>query len=134
MSVLLYTGKSTRLGGRLKRVIKTKVSGKEIESYTDMEGLARRLQQRVYDIDAAVLLLSTQCELDAILSRKESLWGLRVILVLPDEERETISKAHRLSPRFIGFMDKGFTDVAAVLAKMLEGADRLMKSEKRPLS
>ncbi len=122
MSVLLYTGKSTSLGERLRRVVESGTSGQEIELLKKMDGLAGRLQQRVYDIDAAVLLLSTKEELEAILSLREWLAGLRVILVLPDEDRDTISKAHRLSPRFITFLDRRFVDVAAVLAKMLENS------------
>lgn len=125
MSVLLYTGKPKRLGGRLKKIIETNVPGREIEICKDLMKLSARLHQGVYDLDAAVLLLSTRNELEVMLSRKESLWGLRVILVMPHEDQETISKAHRLSPRFIGFADKGFTDVAAVLAKMLESSDKL---------
>lgn len=130
MSILLYTGKPKRLAGRLRKIVEAEVPGQEIEVCQDFEELSARLHQGVYDVDAAVLLLSTQKELEAMLSRKESLRGLRVILILPHEDRDTISKAHRLSPRFIGFIDKGFTDVAAVLAKMLENSDKLRKADK----
>jgi hypothetical protein len=130
VSILLYTGKPKRLAGRLRKIIEAEAAGREIVVCSDFEELSARLHQSVYDVDAAVLLLSTRKELEAMLSRKESLWGLRVILVLPHEDRDTISKAHRLSPRFIGFVDKGFTDVAAVLAKMLESSDKIRKTDK----
>lgn len=130
MSVLLYTGKPKRLAGRLRKIIEAEAPGREIHVCRDFEELSARLHQGVYDVDAAVLLLSTRGELEAMLSRKESLWGLRVILVLPNEDQDMISKAHRLSPRFIGFVDRGFTDVAAVLAKMLESLDRIRKGDK----
>ena len=47
---------------------------------------------------------------------------LRIILVLPDRAPETIKIGYQLEPRFLSFVDKGFSEVKAVLKKMTAGS------------
>jgi len=47
------------------------------------------------------------------------LWDTRIILILPDRDRETITNGLKLRPRFFTYADEDFGEVAAVLAKML---------------
>jgi len=44
---------------------------------------------------------------------------MRIILILPDEDNETITMGHTLFPRFSTYADSDFKDVAAVLKKMI---------------
>ena len=44
----------------------------------------------------------------------------RIVLVLPDHDQETVSLGHQLHPRYIGYMDGNFDDLAAVTARMVE--------------
>ena len=50
---------------------------------------------------------------------------LRLILILPDREKGTISKGHLFRPRYLTYADGDFLDVAAVLAKMIDHARSL---------
>jgi hypothetical protein len=122
VSVLLYTGRSRKLGGRLEKMIGDQVPGQEIERCRDVKGLSRRFRRPVHDVDVVVLLLSSRDDLDAMLGLQDVLRRLQVILILPDEWEGTLSMAHKLFPRFITFVDRGFLDVAAVLKRMLENA------------
>jgi len=44
---------------------------------------------------------------------------VRIILLLPDRKPETIKIGYQLEPRFMSFVDRGFEEVRAVLAKMI---------------
>jgi hypothetical protein len=64
-------------------------------------------------------LASSREDLEAILSIVELFYDLRIILILPDRKKETISKGLKLYPRYLSYADGDFSDVAAVLEKML---------------
>jgi hypothetical protein len=55
-----------------------------------------------------------------LVANKELIWNLRVILILPDREEDTVTKGHLLRPRFLTYADGNFLDVATVLGKMLQ--------------
>ncbi|NVM57217.1 MAG: hypothetical protein HWN51_03755 [Desulfobacterales bacterium] len=70
-------------------------------------------------MDIAVLLAASREELSDILSIRDLLTDIRVILVLPDRDDDTIAKGHTLRPRFFTYADSDFVEIAAVLSKML---------------
>jgi hypothetical protein len=123
MSLILYAKDQDATGMGLQRVIESLVAEGQVTIYTDMEGLMRRLRKPRGDLQIAVLLASTGQDLDGLLSIGHVLWDLRIILVLPDREAETISKGHSLRPRFLTFSDGNIEDIGAVLRKMLDVTD-----------
>jgi hypothetical protein len=46
--------------------------------------------------------------------------AVRLVLVLPDEEDETIALAHGLRPRFVTYADGDYSELREVLQKMLK--------------
>jgi hypothetical protein len=84
--------------------------------------LSRRLRQPRHNLAVAVLVAASRQELLELLSIRDLLDGIRIILVLPDRQDDTIAKGHRLYPRFLTFADSDFLDVAAVLSKMLRNS------------
>jgi len=90
-----------------------------VEIYTSIEDLANRLLHLV-DHDAIVIIQAEdRQELLHILSLRDVLQGVRVILLVPDREDETISLAHRLRPRFLANSESGLSDTMSVVRKML---------------
>ena len=75
-------------------------------------------------MDIAVLLAASHKELQELLSIKELLQHIRIILLLPDHENETIANGHKLYPRFLSYCDGNLDDVAAVLSKMIQYMDK----------
>ena len=120
MSILLYTGKSRKHGKELEGIIAAQVPGSAIERFRDAKTFSARLRKPHYDVDVIVLLLPTRQDLEALVNLRELLSGILVIVIMPDQEHDTIAGAHRLYPHFLTFIDRGFMDVAAVLQKMLE--------------
>ncbi|MBW2605024.1 MAG: hypothetical protein JRE28_12030 [Deltaproteobacteria bacterium] len=119
MEVLLYTTETNEAGKRLEKVIKTSLDRLNIRICRTINSLTQKLRQPRDGFGIAVLLAHSKESLSEILSLKDLFWNLGIILILPDNETDTISRGHRLYPRFLSYIDSDFSDVAAVLGKML---------------
>jgi hypothetical protein len=89
--------------------------------------LIKQLQDPGRRPSVLVLFASHQAELEKMLSLSSWLEDLRIILVLPDSRTQTVTLGHRLRPRFVSFMDGDFSDVAAVLGKMIQNDSLLLQ-------
>lgn len=132
MKVIFYRRSVKGTGGQLQKMMNYLVPKNNMEIFSTVDVLARRLQQSSYDIVTAVLLIANREDLSGILSVRQLLGSTRVILVLPDRKDETIAMGHRLRPRFLSYSDSDFIDVAVVLEKMLKVFDfRINKQQRR---
>ena len=120
MNIIVYQSAPPGSGRCLGEVVKGIVSEERTEMYSAISGLADRLRRARYDVALAVLSAVNKAELVEIVSLGDLLRGIRIILVLPDREQDTISKAHTLYPRYLSYLDGDFEDVAAVLKKMMK--------------
>jgi hypothetical protein len=136
MSVILYANAKTKAGKRLNDCLKEANFREQIDTYTTLDGLSGRLQQPNYTYTyarlIAVVLAASSKELSAILAIKELFRDARIILIVPDRKKDTISAGHRLYPRYLAYADSNFNDVAAVLEKMVsynQAASRAVHDE-----
>lgn len=130
MNLIFYGAVTEGAWERLQRVIEALVPEEKIEIYRSIDRLAHRLRQPTYNLDIAILLATTREDLLNIISLSDLLEDIRIILVLPDRELDTIRKGHSLRPRFLSYADSDFAEVAAVLSKMVENTN-LSKGDKR---
>jgi len=99
------------------------VPEEKLEIYRSIEELVHGLY-RLNSYNTILLLQAKDREeLSRIVSLRDLLQGLRVILLIPDREGDTISLAHRLRPRFLSNSEKDFSDTFSVLQKMMECGD-----------
>jgi hypothetical protein len=119
MNLLLYTTAAEGIGARLQRTIETLVPKEKLEVSWTLDRLSCRLRQPKDDFTIAVLLAASRNDLADILSIHDLLCDIRIILILPDRENDTIAWGHSLQPRYLSYIDSDFTDVAAVLGKMM---------------
>lgn len=119
MKILYYGTKNNGAGKRLQKAIDPVVPMKEIEVYRDIKELGKRLRLSTSDISISVFCAENKIELFELLLIKELLLKLRIILILPDGDKQTITLAHTLYPRFLTYSDSSFEDVTAVLNKMI---------------
>lgn len=90
------------------------------EFYLKIDDLTNRLHRPAGDPTIAVLLAAGRKDLDELLAIRDLLDRARIILILPDRNKDTINKGHTLFPRFLTYVDSNFDWVTAVLEKMLE--------------
>lgn len=112
------------VGRRLQKAIEAVVSIEYLEILKSTKELSKRLNRFPNGIDIAVLLAENEDRLSELLSLRDFLKDVRVILILPNRERETISKGHVLLPRLLTYTDEDFVDIAVVLGKMVGGSNR----------
>ena len=120
MKVLYYGTNNHYDGNRLQRAIESIVPIENTEIYREIAQLGKRLRLPTCDISVSVFFTKNKAELFDLVLLKESLLNLRIILILPDEDEETINMGHTLFPRFVTYIDSDFKDVKAVLKKMIQ--------------
>lgn len=69
--------------------------------------------------DVLILVPADSGELEHLLSMKDILQDFRLILILPDEGEETITRGHALMPRFLTFSNNDLDEVIRVLGRMI---------------
>ena len=119
MKVLFYSHATNGAAEKVKEILDELIPQKNLEIYRSIERLSLRLRQPTFDVGISVLLASAKKELSDLLSIRDQLLDLRIVLILPDHEDGTISQGHTLYPRFLTYSDGNFRDLQAVLNKML---------------
>jgi hypothetical protein len=128
MNLILYTKKTEFSRAKLRVMFESLVSKDEIEIFHSTESLRNRLLRTSYKDGIVVLVAEKREELSELLPILHLFRKVRIILVLPDRKPETIRVGYQLEPRFLSFIDKGFTEVQAVLKKMLAGMASLKEA------
>ncbi len=118
MNVLLYIPGDSPASQRLERKIRGVVPDGNLGVFSDFDPLCLRLHASLYDLAAVVLLAQTVHDLAQLTTLTDLLSGIRLILVLPDHDPETIEKGYRMWPRFVSYTDSDFADVTGVLEKI----------------
>lgn len=120
MKVVLYANERNDPASKgLQNVIETCIPSNCLEVFRNSRDFLLRVYQIPRKIDVAVLFAHNHDQLSKLISLKDYLMGVRIILILPDREHLTVIKGHVLSPRYTSYIDSNTTDVAAVLNKMI---------------
>jgi len=119
MKVLLYTTASEGIVERAKTVLQSSVSD-GIEVYQTINDLSLRLRG-AKDTAIVILLVGNREDFLDLLAIRQLFRNIRIIVVVPDTEHETIAMAHRLRPRYLTYIDGNFLGLSAVVNKMSEG-------------
>ena len=128
--VILFSTSQRKSGERLQRIVEAVVSEKNVKIYRTIDALSGGLRQPRNDVSVALLLASSRMDLHELVSLRDLLWDIKIILILPDSDPETIAKGHILRPRFLSDCDSNFQDVAAVLSRMIKNSDTNKKLER----
>ena len=120
MRVLYYRTINKGGGERLQKVIESVIPIENTEVCQDIEELGRRLRLPTCDLSVSIIFAKNKAELFDLILLKRLLLNLRIILILPDGDNETITMGHTLFPRFLTYKDSDFKDVEAVLKKIIQ--------------
>jgi hypothetical protein len=121
MSILVYSNSDDQtVNENLLELIESKVPRDQIEFLQTFGALKERVHRLSKEIEVAVLLAKDNVQLCELVSLKDFLEDVRIILILPDHEKETVSKATKLFPSFISSVDSDYHLVSEVLEKMIK--------------
>jgi len=120
MNLLFYIPVTGEAGERIHRVVEMAAPKARTEVFRSIKDLSWRLCRPTESPTIAVLLAGDEEDLLSIVSIRHLLSEIPVIIILPVREEHITAMGHRLSPRFLTYMDSDFAEVGAVLEKMLE--------------
>ena len=122
LKVLLYTTKSDGIGKQLISVLGEVIREGDIEVFHHIDSLMNyfRSPRPADDLTIAVFLASDREDLQQLVAIRDLIINIRIILVLPDRENETIAEGHSLQPRFITYLDSDFEEIGSVMNKMIK--------------
>ncbi len=119
MNIVLYTGsKDKKTEKRFLNKISSDFSCEKIEMFNNMADFKRKIYSFPREIDVVVVLAQDDSQLSDLLRYRDALDDIEIILILPDQNKDTVSKGMSLYPRFLAYTDSDFADVSAVLAKL----------------
>ena len=119
MNIVLYTSsKDKKIEKRFLNKIGTDFSCEKIEIFNNMADFKRKIYSFPRKIDVVVVLVQDDSLLSDLLQFRDALDDMEMILILPDQNKDTVSKGMSLYPRFLAYADSDFDDVSAVLGKL----------------
>ena len=104
---------------RLCNMIVKTIPLESIGIFQTLESFNNRIRQGRTDITAAVVFASDRQDIIKLQGIRELISDMRMIMILPDAEEESVKMGHSFYPRYISFTDSTFEDVAAVLQKII---------------
>jgi hypothetical protein len=120
MKLFLYAPVGREVRERVMGVLKTIVPEGSIQICWTIHNLCRSLQTPKQDLTITVVLAGSPKDLFELLPLRPVFRDVRIILVLPDTEEQTIAMAHRLRPRFLTYIDSNIAALGTVVSKMCE--------------
>lgn len=120
MELIVYAKEQSGHGEKLEEIFRS--LGKEIhtELLSSLESLTDRLLSTNYEEAVVILTTDNRDDLTELLPVLPLFRRMRIILLLPDQEPETIKIGYQLEPRFLSYIDMGLDEIQAVVKKMLK--------------
>jgi hypothetical protein len=119
MDLVFYSPVNGSSEERLQRVVTSVIPGWAGTVCRTTDDLSERLLLPKNDPAIALLLAEKREDINALLSMSKLFRTMRIILVAPDREKETVAAAHLLRPRLLTYSDSDFADVFTVLTKII---------------
>jgi len=110
---------SSTKGETLKRVIDQNFREVGIQTFKDFNSFKERLKQiSNYDTEIFILLTDSKSRLNKLSSLIDLMENKRIILILPDDLKDTVSIALQFFPRYFTYVNDTYTDLCAVITKL----------------
>jgi hypothetical protein len=116
--VFAYLPRAVEEGHELLNAVAPIVAEGRLEVYYDLQRFAARIRRPKDPSSVAIVWDPTREDLRNIGAMRPLLEGIRTLLVLPDEDAETVVLAHKLLPAYIAYIDDGITEIVSVLERL----------------
>lgn len=119
MASIFYIPTVNGWESRLCTLLEAALSHKKNEICRSFEDFSRRLHKPFSNVRVAVLVAANSEEITRILSLRELLADVKMIIILADKDNETLMKVHSLRPRYVTWMDCDLSELANVFKRMV---------------
>jgi hypothetical protein len=117
--LLFYFARKDHVVDKLETALMRQLPSQKVLYCNNLEDLEWRLRRPRRDLEILLVFIGDAIEMAKLSSLRTLLLDLRMVLVLPFRDADTVAWAHTLGPRFIAYADSGEDPIAAVLTKML---------------
>lgn len=118
-SILLYSQPMQNNGAKLQTLVETIALNENIIIARRMDQVAKILNQPLNGVVAAIIVAGNEQELHDLSLLHDKLQRIPFILVLPDQEKKMLTKAHSLRPRYLAYTGGDFSDIRYVFRKII---------------
>lgn len=127
MSLIVYLPGFTEKGSALLEGLKRLPPGTVVDVFESRPEFTRRLRRPHDDVSIAVLFDPSHEDLDRLRDVREFLDRVHLLLVLADQDPQTLALAHRLLPSFITYVDSDIGQLLSVIRKLLPSVQEARK-------
>jgi len=120
MKLIFYEKIGNDIAGQLIRMMRAPIEKDEVHVYRRINDLSHELAQLSNYLFLLVIIVKDREDLVNIQEIKGLFRDMRIIVILPDRESETVKLGHELQPRFLTFRDADVSEVSRILGKMLK--------------
>ena len=120
MLLIFYEKAIDGIAEQLKRMMKPLIGKDSIKVYHTISILSKRLARPIDGRVIMVLVAADRNDLLDIYAIRELFGIIRIIIILPDREDESVRMGYQLQPRFLTYMNEELSEVYSVLRKMLK--------------
>ncbi len=132
MNLFIYMPRPGAAGGVLLSAVAAVVSSGSLEVFPVLRDFAARLRRPKDAPSIALVWNPTRQDLGELVEMRDYLIGVRTLLVLPDEEPETVALAHRIFPAYIAYVEDGVSEIVSVLKRLAgPGAEAAARGVRR---
>ena len=121
MKILYFSTLSADSAKTLDDLIKSHVPNDALETYRDMANFKERLNQPIDNISVALIAVDNNT-LKKLQTLEKQLKKLRLVVILPTKDKETVALGNKLHPRFLSYTFGNFSVVKTVLKKYFSNA------------
>ena len=128
MNLFIYVATVSEKGRHFVAAASELPSGVEMEIFETKAGLIRRLRQPKDGASVVILFDPSREDLGALEVIRQFLGNIPLLLVLSDQDPETLALSHRLLPSYITYVDSDLSQLLAVVRKLLPTDQEVRKS------
>lgn len=116
---LFYSAQKNRSVDALESLIAGHLPPHNVSYCNALDALEKRLRRPRRNLKIVLLCVFDAIEMAKLAELRYLLMDLRLLLVLPRRDDNTVAWAHQFGPRFIAYADTGLDQISAVLEKMI---------------
>jgi hypothetical protein len=120
MASIIYIPAENNLTHHFLALLETAIPKKKFEIFRSIAELSARLVIPPLNVKVAVLFAINRAEIMRILLLGDLITDLKSLVVLADDDRDTVMKVHTLRPRYIAWLDSDVKNVVNVLRNMVD--------------
>ena len=122
MSLILYVDQNaSKKGDSFKKIIEQRFKRVKIHSFHKINAFKEGLEGiHVYDKEIFILFADSKNRLIELTKLIDLMENKRIVLILPDNSKDTLSTALKFFPRFFTPISDTYNDLCEVLTKMID--------------